>query len=266
MKYRKYKDYHRINEQGIEEKQCKECLKWFEMNENNFGIDNGNKDGFNMLCKTCLKKNNQKYYSENKENLKENVTIVKDGKGFCNEYKIDEDITYIYIVNRKKEEFKILIDTEDLQRLIDFDCNWHVRYDEDTGEYYVRAIKITYYENNKIFKKKIKTILMQRFIMNVTSNKVVVDHHNHNRLDNRKENLFITEHTNNSTHRKGANRNNNTGVRNVSYIERDNVYWVQFMKKGERFRWEFPGNQFKEACEFAEEKRKELFGEFAGNA
>jgi hypothetical protein len=28
--------------------------------------------------------------------------------------------------------------------------------------------------------------------------------------------------------------------------------------------WEFPANQFKEACEFAEKKRQELFGEYAG--
>jgi len=37
------------------------------------------------------------------------------------------------------------------------------------------------------------------------------------------------------------------------------------MRKGERFRWIFPGSQFKEACDLAEKKRKELFGKFAGN-
>lgn len=185
-------------------------------------------------------------------------------KGFINEYKINGDITYIYVTNRKKKKFEILIDTEDLQRLINLDCNWHVVYDKATNEYYVRATKIIYDENNKPIGAE--TILLQRFIMNVTSHKLVVDHHNHNRLDNRKENLFITEHTNNSTNRKGANKNSGTGVRNVNYGSDRKEYWVQFCKEGVRYKWIFPLNQFKEACQFAEIKRKEIFGEFAGKA
>jgi len=43
------------------------------------------------------------------------------------------------------------------------------------------------------------------------------------------------------------------------------AYVVQLMKNGERYAWEFGLNQFKEACKFAEEKRKEIFGKFAGN-
>ena len=67
MKYRKYNDYHRINDQSIEEKQCKNCFEWFEINENNFGRDRSNKDGFNMLCKTCFRKHNQQYYQETRD-------------------------------------------------------------------------------------------------------------------------------------------------------------------------------------------------------
>jgi hypothetical protein len=185
-------------------------------------------------------------------------------KGFVNEYKIKGDITYIYIINRKQEKFKVIIDTEDLQRLIDFNCNWHVRYDKATNEYYVRAIKIIYDENNKPTKSK--TILLQRFLMNVTSRKVVVDHHNHNRLDNRKKNLYVTQHTNNSTNRKGANKNSGTGVRNVNYGSDKSEYWVQFCKEGVRYKWIFPLDQFEEACKFAKKKRKEIYGEFAGKA
>lgn len=40
---------------------------------------------------------------------------------------------------------------------------------------------------------------------------------------------------------------------------------MQFQKDGERYRWEFPTSEFDEACKFAEEKRKEIFGEFAGS-
>lgn len=37
------------------------------------------------------------------------------------------------------------------------------------------------------------------------------------------------------------------------------------LEKGERYKWIFPLDQFEEACQFAEIKRQEIFGEFAGN-
>lgn len=37
------------------------------------------------------------------------------------------------------------------------------------------------------------------------------------------------------------------------------------MRKGERYKWIFPSNQFEEAVKFAEIKRQELFGDYAGN-
>lgn len=93
----------------------------------------------------------------------------------------------------------------------------------------------------------------------------VVDHINHDTLDNRKCNLRITTNDKNVKNRKGANKNSKTGVRNVHWIESANEYWVQIMRKGISYKWTFSANQFEEACKFAEEKRKELFGEFAGN-
>ena len=70
------------------------------------------------------------------------------------------------------------------------------------------------------------------------------------------------------SHRKGANSNNKTGVRNVNLVNKyggKQVYLVQIMKNYRRYVWEFELDQFEEACEFAEKKRKELFGEYAGN-
>lgn len=84
-------------------------------------------------------------------------------------------------------------------------------------------------------------------------------------LDNRKSNFRFSTGKENSANRNGANRNNNTGVRNVSYIKSDNVYWVQIMKDGIKYKWVFSVDKFEEACAFAEIKRQELFGEFAGN-
>lgn len=98
----------------------------------------------------------------------------------------------------------------------------------------------------------------------IPSDYEVVDHKKHNTLDNREFNLQIVPASKNSSNRNGANKNSKTGIRNVHWIESANEYWVQIMRKGERFKWIFKENQFEEACNFAEIKRKELFGKHAG--
>lgn len=185
----------------------------------------------------------------------------KDNVNYFNDYKIYEDGTCeFYIINRKKIKFVVKVDKEDLDRLIEFNRPWHAWYSPHTKTYYPRAI--IYIET--IDSKPIEeTIYLNRWIVNAKDNETV-DHENHDSLNNTKGNLRVTVDANNSANRSGANKNSKTGVRNVNYIEKHNEYWVQIMRKGERFKWVFSGNQFKEACEFAEEKRKELFGEFAG--
>lgn len=94
-----------------------------------------------------------------------------------------------------------------------------------------------------------------------------IDHKDFNTYNNRKSNLRITDNCQNNQNRNGANRNNKTtGIRNVNYIKKSNEFWVQFRKEGIDYKWVFPINKFKEACKFADLKRKELFGEYAGNA
>jgi len=64
---RKYKDYHKTID-GVEYKQCKDCLEWFVMDNNNFSIVNKNKDKFNMSCKKCLAIYNNNIYMNDREN------------------------------------------------------------------------------------------------------------------------------------------------------------------------------------------------------
>jgi hypothetical protein len=53
LAHRKYKDTHRINEQGLEEKQCRDCNEWLLMNNTYFNTVNGKKDKLNDRCKIC---------------------------------------------------------------------------------------------------------------------------------------------------------------------------------------------------------------------
>lgn len=185
-----------------------------------------------------------------------NITTYKaHGSGFTNKYKIDGNITTIYLERKDGDTFETLIDTEDLPKLMELGLTWTAIYHEKINDYYARS-----YRNQNI-----KTYYLHRVIMGIDNGRKNVVHHKHpeiehNTLDNRKENLEVTTYSRNLQIRGGANKNNNTGVRNVSYIKSDNAYYVQMMKNGERFFKRFPANQFKEACEYAKQKRIELFG------
>lgn len=167
------------------------------------------------------------------------------------------------MINRKLKRFTILIDTEDLQRLIDADLGWHVRYDKYTKDYYARTIK-TYYVDGI---KNVDTILLQKFLLRdakVEENEYI-HHKNHNTLDNRKENLEIITMVKNTRHRKGKNSNNVSGYRNVTYLpyRKKTPYHVQLTIDGKnQVLGKF--SDVDEAGRFAEEMRQKYYGKYAG--
>ena len=218
----------------------------------------------NKVPKDCLSMLTDKFNvgEEYLNKVVNNINTYQPKKfGFCNEYIIEGNITKL-ILNRKKGDNLIaLIDTEDLQRLKEYGRTWTASYRENIDNYYVST---NIRDNNPNTKSKYKSVLLHQFIAGMPDN-CVVDHRNSQyTLDNRKENLRSTAYNNNSSNRKGANKNSKTSVRNVCYNGEKTEYWEQFMRKGERFKWIFPLDQFEEACKFAKIKRKEIFGEFAG--
>jgi len=186
----------------------------------------------------------------------------KENINYFNNYKINEDgYCEFYIINKKKEKFTVKIDTDILGKLVELNRSWNAKW-AGWGYYiccceYIGSIK---------GKSKYKIHYLHRWIVDANKNEFV-DHINHDTFDNRKHNLRIVTKSKNATHRKGANSNNkSTGVRNVTHIKQSDEYWVQFMKNGVRHKWIFPNTQFNEACEFAIHKRKEIFGNFAGES
>jgi hypothetical protein len=263
IKYKRYEDYHRI-ENGMEQKRCQDCNDWFDMNEDNFGIVRKNNDGFNVRCKTCQKTHQKDYYNKYKINgaLTGKTIDRKKMKSF-NNYTIQDDITIIHIENTKGEKFEAIIDTEELQLLKELDLFWHIRYAPDNQSYYAMSGE-RYIDERGIKKGRSRYLHIEIMKQYSDLKGKHIDHINHNTLDNRKENLRVIEQKKNLSNRKGANSNNKTGVRNVCHVPREHCYRVQITKNYKRYKWDFPEDQFEEACKFAEEKRKEIFGEFAG--
>jgi hypothetical protein len=179
-------------------------------------------------------------------------------KGF-NEYKIIGDITIIYFVARDGEVFEGLIDTEDLQKLIDLNFPWCARYDPDTDGYYANYSQYLGKENGNY---KHKTYSIHRIISSAEKG-VRIDHKNHNGLDNRKENLRIASIQSNAMNRERANINNTSGYRNVC-VSNDEII-VQIQVNGKNKSWKGFEN-LEKANEFAIKMREKYYGSFAGNS
>lgn len=185
-------------------------------------------------------------------------------KGF-NRYKICGDYTILYVDTKIKEaEFEIWIDTEDLERIRALGYRWAVTRSKKgkNSEPLHYAITNIYWTDEDNVKRH-TTITLHTIILNIDSNRFIhVNHKDHNTLNNMKYNLEIVPCSINSQLRDKPNTNSKTGVRNVHLVTKNGkeMYYVQIMKNGERFKWEFELNEFDEACEFARQKRIELFG------
>jgi len=169
-----------------------------------------------------------------------------------NKYKIKDKITEVYIQSPKYGLKTVLIDTEDLSFVSKY--SWCVH-------------KINNYFYCVSTKKSL--ISLHRLIMSFPKDKVI-DHKNHNTLDNRKENLRICSKQQNSHNRK--KQINTSGVKGV-FADIQNIngkiykHWrsyIRYNNKGIHL-GSFP---FTEEGKIAAAKRydkeaKKLFGEYA---
>ncbi|WP_144509889.1 hypothetical protein [Bacillus sp. FJAT-22090] len=139
-----------------------------------------------------------------------------------NKYEIREDVTAIFLSNKKGEEYETLIDTEDLAKVREQNLSWHLKWDKVLEQYYCKATKYLGVVEGKY---KYQTIHLHALVVDFKMQHI--DHKNHNTLDNRKSNLIDTTAQKNLFNRIGANKNTSTGVRNVSFCKTTGKYLVQ---------------------------------------
>jgi hypothetical protein len=189
--------------------------------------------------------------------------VKKERTRAKNRYKICDDYTILYLDRRDGSQMESLIDTEDLERVIGFKHKWHVTFMPNSNSYYVVCTIYLGMDSNG--KSRSTTLSLHNFIMNCPSGKNA-DHISVDKLDNRKSNLRIAEDNENDRNRKGKNKNNTSNHRNVSLNKRTNQWMVQLQDKNGKNRcWKrFPYEQLEEAAKYAEFKRQELYGEYAG--
>lgn len=126
-----------------------------------------------------------------------------------NEYAVDGDVTRIIVYKPDGEKTYTLVDTKHLKKLQGFRGRWHLEPEPRSGSYYVVA-------NTKLAKNKWTSVRLHRWLLNAPTDKIV-DHINHDILDNRECNLRLVTNLENMQNRRGAQINSKTGIRGVSW-------------------------------------------------
>ena len=174
-----------------------------------------------------------------------------------NNYIIKDDVVHMELKRYgRKPSFWTKFDLADLDKVINFPFTWHAKLSTSNNEWYAIA---------SIHGEKQTTIQLQMYIMDLDGgHNEVADHINHDTLDNRRSNLRVINNGENLQNRKGRNRNNQSGYRNVAYISSDkHPYRVQLMVNGRnKILGKF--DDADEAGIFAAEMRHKYYGEYKG--
>lgn len=171
---------------------------------------------------------------------------------------VNGNVSYIHVKQRNGAVHDIILDTWNLERVLNFKYKWHVCYYKNPDTFYARATIYKGVENGKINNEP---ILLHKFLLK-EFNPISIDHKNYNGLDNREENLRITDYRTNSKNRETRNSNNTSGYRNVTWM---NGYWrIQLQIDGKNYLFPERFSDVDEAGIFAEEMRNKHYGEFAG--
>ena len=136
-----------------------------------------------------------------------------------NEYEVRGDVTAIIINSPKYGKQEALISTSKLDRVKEFPNGWYVTRSSDTQALYVFGQEMT--------NKKSKKTHLHRWVTDAVKG-MVVDHIDHNTLNNTDSNLRVVTSVDNSQNRKGANSTSKSGIRGVSWSKEKNKWRSTF--------------------------------------
>ena len=104
-----------------------------------------------------------------------------------------------------------IVDDEDFDK---YGMNkWYAKWDKSTKLFYATR-SVHYYSNDR--RRKVKTVRLHRVIMEAQDGEII-DHRNHNTLDNRRLNLRAATMSQNLANRKGNESRNTSGYRGVTW-------------------------------------------------
>lgn len=187
-----------------------------------------------------------------------------------NKFILNEDKLTIYHTPSDGVERQILISPEDAE-ILEF-SKWYV-----TGHQASRSSRTTYCIGQKTAriknenlhwlgeKPKLHRLVMSRILGRELKKGEIIDHINHNGLDNRRENLRIVTHSQNHANQK-KHKGNYSSIYKGVMLYRDGKRWQAYIgsTKG-KVKREYLGQHDteEEAARAYDKRAKELFGEYA---
>jgi len=140
-----------------------------------------------------------------------------------NKYEVHGDIATIFLQRRNGETLETVIDVADLHLANSFRGTWYATNDSrHKGDYYA------------VIKIHRKRCYLARVLLNAPKG-LVVDHKNHNTLDNRRANIRLATIAENGQNRK-LDKDSTTGIRGVYYDKHANRWRVEVEVRGKRYR------------------------------
>lgn len=141
-----------------------------------------------------------------------------------NKYEIRGNVTVVFTSSKKYGQHEILIDTNSLNEVAESVNTWYVNVTKNGTAKYARGkTKESDYK---------KQILLHRLVTKAPIDKMV-DHINHNTLDNRISNLRLVTNAENMQNRRGATRHNRSSrIRGVSWYKKLGKWHVQVRTNG----------------------------------
>ncbi|HUM45142.1 MAG TPA: HNH endonuclease, partial [Fervidobacterium sp.] len=144
--------------------------------------------------------------------------------GMNNKFEIRGDVTAIFLKRRDGTILETLIDTVDLPKAQEFPNLWYAVWREDTQSFCVHG-------NIRRGGGKRDTHLLHRWITGAKKGQVV-DHINHDTLDNRRVNLRVVTDLENQQNRIKPQRNNTSGIPGVTWAKHKQKWKAQIQIYG----------------------------------
>ena len=165
-------------------------------------------------------------------------------------------------MKHKDGDLDLFVDRAAFNKIKNFPYKWVPFYNKNSNTYYGKA---TIYVSNNGKTGKGKSIYIHRLICGVTNPNDMVDHIDHNGLNDRMNNLRVTVNQKNLEHRKAKNTNNKSGYRNVFWNNRIQKWTVSLCNHYKRIHIGDYDN-VDEANHFAEIARQKYYGEYSGKS
>lgn len=144
-----------------------------------------------------------------------------------NNFEIRGDQTAIFLNRKNGDVLETIIDTADLGLADTFPATWCAHWSSTTQSFYCYG-KLRTPDGKRI------SVFLHRWITDC-STECQIDHFDNDTLNNRRRsNLRIASRSENHQNRAGAQRNNRSGVRGVSWNVRKRKWQVQIKVSGQR--------------------------------